>query len=141
MSDGNGLRPTFEIVVTAIWGLLMLPGLAMAALSPMLFDAPGSMNDPVAWTDALIVVSFPILCVLSIAATWIVWFWRRQRPARPVSYAQIAAACLPLIPIVYVVGAVVVETAGVVLSGQPLGLHSTVIHPVQSGPSTRPHHT
>jgi hypothetical protein len=41
MADGNALRPTFEIVVTAVWGSLTLPGLAMAALSPMFFDAPG----------------------------------------------------------------------------------------------------
>ena len=118
MSPG---KPTIAIVVTAVWGTLLLPGLLGAALSVMFFDAPGSMNNPAAWFNALVVVSFPVLCLLSIAATWIVW-----RTCAPRG-AQIAAACLPLIPVVYVAGAMVVETAGVLLSGQPLGLHSTTI--------------
>jgi len=121
MQSGDGRRPTLAIVVTAVWGVLLLPGLLGAALSPMFFDAPGSMDNPAAWINALIVVSFPILCLLSIAGTWMVWRLRAPGPA------QIVTACLPLIPIVYVAGAMIVETVGVLLSGQPLGLHSTII--------------
>jgi hypothetical protein len=106
---------------------LLIPGLVGAALSPMFFDAPGSMNDPAAWINALIVVSFPCLCIAAIAGAWIVWFWLKQRPTRFASYAQIALAALPLIPVAYVVAALLLETVGVLMSGQPLGLHSTVI--------------
>ncbi len=94
----------------------------------MFFDAPGSMNNPVAWINALIVVSFPILCFLSIGATWLFWLARKGRPAsRVASSAQVVLACLPLLPIGYVVVAMVVEIAGGLLSGQPMGLHSTII--------------
>jgi hypothetical protein len=120
-------RPTLAIVATAVWGALLIPGLVGAALSPMFFDAPGSMNNTSAWINALIVVSFPFLCLAAIAGTWIVWIWRKRRPTRFSSYAQIAVACLPLIPLVYVGAALVIETVGVLLSGQPLGLHSTII--------------
>ena len=34
---------------------------------------------------------------------------------------------LPLLPIAYFVAAMAIETAGVIFSGQPLGLHSTII--------------
>jgi hypothetical protein len=141
MADGNVPRPTLAISATAIWGVLMVPGLVGAALSVMFFDAPGSMNNRVAWVNALTVVSFPFLCIISIAGSWIVWLWHKRRPTRFSSYAQIGMACLPLIPVTYVVAALVVETAGVLMSGQPMGLHSTIIRPSQSGPPPRPHRT
>jgi hypothetical protein len=139
MADGDVPRPTLAIIATFIWGALTLPGLVGAALSVMFFDAPGSMNNPIAWLNALIVISFPCLCILSIAGSWIVWRGRKRRPSRFSSYVQIGVASLPLIPVTYVVAALVVETAGVILSGQPLGLHSTIIHPLPPGPSPRPH--
>ncbi|HEX3457042.1 MAG TPA: hypothetical protein VHR97_03725 [Candidatus Baltobacteraceae bacterium] len=121
-------RPTLAIIVTVVWGVFALPRLLAAALAPMFFDAPGSMNNPLAWINALIVVSFPVLCLLSIGATWLFWFARKGRaPSRAASSAQIALACLPLLPIGYVAIAMVLETAGVLLSGQPMGLHSTII--------------
>ena len=121
-------RPTLAVIVTVVWGVLALPGLLAAALAPMFFDAPGSMNNPVAWLNALIVVSFPVLCLLSIGATWLFRFARKRRaPSRAASSAQVVLACLPLLPIGYIVVAMVVETAGVLLSGQPMGLHSTII--------------
>ena len=121
-------RPTLAVIVTVVWGVLALPGLVAAALAPMFFDAPGSMNNPAAWMNALIVVSFPILCLVSIGATWLFWFARKGRPpSRAASSAQVVLAALPLLPIAYIAVAIVIETAGVFLSGQPMGLHSTII--------------
>jgi hypothetical protein len=127
MTDAAMPRPTLAVVVTAVWGFLLLPGLLGAALSPMFFDAPGSIENPAAWFNALIVVSFPALCLVSIGASWIVWVVRKRRPTRLASYAAVAAAALPLLPIAYFGAALAIETAGVVASGQPLGLHSTII--------------
>lgn len=117
---------TFVIVVTAVWGVLLLPGLLGAVLSPMFFDAPGSMQNPAAWINALIVLSFPSLCLLSIAGSWIVWSVQKHRPARTSRFA-IAVAALPVIPIAYVAVALFAGTIGLLFSGQPLGLHSTII--------------
>jgi hypothetical protein len=122
-------RPTLPIVVTIIWGILAVPGLLGAALSPMFFDAPGSMNNPAAWINAAIVVSFPCLCIISIVASWLVWRWHRRAATRSWSYAQIAAACLPLLPIGYFAAVLAIGTIGLLMSGQPMGLHSTVIKP------------
>lgn len=121
-------RPTLAIVATLVWGVLAIPGLLGAALSPMFFDAPGSMGNPAAWTNAAIVVSFPLLCIVSIAGSWLIWAtWRQRDPTRASLTGQIAIACLPLLPVAYLAVAMIVEMIGVVLSGQPMGLHSTII--------------
>ena len=120
-------RPTLPIVATVVWGLLLFPGLLGAALSVMFFDAPGSMSNPAAWTNALIVVSFPVLCLVSMAGSWIVWSVHRGRPRRHPAYAALAFALLPTLPIAYVAAAMTIQTVGVLTSGQPLGLHSTII--------------
>jgi hypothetical protein len=126
MDDAQPLRPTIAVIVSLVWGVLLLPGLLGAALSVMFFDAPGSINNPAAWMNALIVTSFPILCILSIAGTWIVFSWRKQHRAQGAG-AQIAIACLPLLPIAYIAAAMAIQTIGVLTSGQPLGLHTTII--------------
>jgi hypothetical protein len=119
-------RSTLPIVATAIWGVLLFPGLVGAALSPMFFDAPGSMNNPAAWINAMIIVSFPLLCLISIAGTWIAWSLRKRASVHA-PYAVLVLALLPALPIGYVAAATIVSTIGVLTSGQPLGLHSTII--------------
>ncbi len=108
--------------------MLLIPGLLGAALAPMFFDAPGAMNNPVAWINAGIIVSFPFLCCAAIAGSWIVWAARRNRePSKTSTAATIAVAALPLLPIGYVAIALAIETIGVMANGQPMGLHSTII--------------
>jgi hypothetical protein len=122
------MRPTIAIIASAVWGALLIPGLLGAALSTMFFDAPGSMNNPVAWINAGIVVSFPLLCLVAIAGSWVVWSARRNREASKASaVTSVAVASLPLLPVAYVVVAMAIETIGVIASGQPMGLHSTII--------------
>jgi len=120
-------RPALPIVATAIWGVLLIPGLVGAALSPMFFDAPGSMNNPAAWTNAMIIVSFPLLCLISIAGSWIAWSFRKRTGVVGPPYAALALALLPALPIAYVAAVTIIGTLGVLTSGQPLGLHSTII--------------
>ena len=92
----------------------------------MFFDAPGSMSNPAAYVNALIVVSFPLLCLVSIAGSWISWSVRKHRPGRP-SVAQVATAALPVLPIAYVAASLAIEMLSVLFSGQPMGLHETII--------------
>ena len=127
MAAENPAKPTLAIVVTVIWGILLIPGLLGALLSPMMFDAPGSMQNPAAWANMLIIVSFPCLCILSIIASWIVWRWHKRRATRVSSTAQVIAAVLPLIPVAYVVGALVIGTIAMFVRGEQPGLHTTII--------------
>ncbi len=138
MADRHA-HPTLPIVVSVVWGALLIPGLAGAALSVMFFDAPGSVENPVAWANALIVVSFPCLCIVAIVGSWIVWAWKKRAPSRFSTASAFALAGLPLLPVVYVAIALSAEVIGALASGQPMGLHSTVIHPARAGQSPRPH--
>jgi hypothetical protein len=124
--DSSAPRPVVAIIASIVWGSLLFPGLLGAALSPMFFDAPGSMNNPGAWINLQIVVLFPILCILSIAGSWLVWLLMKRSGAARTTLG-VAIAALPVLPIAYFVVAMVVETVGVLVSGQPLGLHSTII--------------
>lgn len=119
--------PLIAILASAIWGVLLLPGLIGALLSPMMFDAPGSVNNPVAWINALVIVSFPCLCIGSIAAVWIVYARHKRHATRATLAGQLVAAALPLLPILYFVVALIIGIALQLLSGQAPGLHSTVI--------------
>lgn len=127
MEETPAPRPILPLVATIVWGFLLFPGLVAAGLSVMFFDAPGSIDNPAAWANALIVASFPVLCLIAIAGSWIVWSAHRGRPRTHFPYAALAFALLPALPIAYIVAATAIETVGVLFSGQPLGLHSTII--------------
>jgi hypothetical protein len=119
--------PAIPIIATVFWGIGLLPGLIGALLSPMMFDAPGSMNNPVAWIDAGIVVSFPLLCIVSIASVWILYARHKRRPTKATSTGQLVAAGLPFLPILYFVVVMLAGMIWLVLTGQTGGLHETVI--------------
>ncbi|HVA33952.1 MAG TPA: hypothetical protein VNG31_07365 [Candidatus Baltobacteraceae bacterium] len=89
-------KPILPIVVSVVWGLLLAPGAFGALMSPMIFDSGESAR---AWTIFTLIVSFPILCVISIVASWLLWPLARSS-AMPMRYVSIAVACLPLVPIV-----------------------------------------
>jgi hypothetical protein len=127
VADQRAPQPLLAIVASVVWGLAFFPGLVGAALSVMFFDAPGSMENPAAWINAGIVASFPLLCLIAIAGSWIAWPLQKRRLAASPSLGQFALAGLPLLPIAYVVIAMILETLGLLVSGQPMGLHSTVI--------------
>ena len=116
-------RPIVPIVASGTWGLALPFGLVGALFSVMFFDAPGSMSNPAAWINALVVVSFPCLCAVAIPGAWMAWRLAKDRPSRASMTAQIAIACLPVLPIAYViVAAFIAPIVLALLSGQPPGL-------------------
>jgi hypothetical protein len=127
MEPDNPPKSTLAVVASVVWGVMLLPGLLGAALSPMMFDAPGSTSNPAAYVNVAIVLSFPLLCLVSIAGSWIVWQMRKGRPTRGLARAQAVVFCLPLVPVAIVVATMAIDTIGVLASGQPMGLHSTII--------------
>ena len=127
MTDNSEPKPFLAILASVVWGLAFFPGLVGAALSGMMFDAPGSMENPVAWINALIIVSFPLLCLVAIVGSWIAFPFQKRRSAISPSLGQLVVAGLPLLPIAYVVVLVIVGIIYGLLSGVSPGLHETVI--------------
>jgi len=97
-------EPGIPIAATIAWGVLVWPGLLMALFTPMMFDAPGSESNPQAWLMAGVVVSFPLLCGLSIAGSWIAWRITRRAASRAGVIVQAVFACLPVVHVLLLVG-------------------------------------
>lgn len=95
----NEHRPILATVVTIVWGLALFPGAAFAMMSPMMFDAPGSEKSHYVWMLFYCVLSFPVLCVVSIVASWIVFGRMSGSETALARVLPIAFACLPLIPV------------------------------------------
>ncbi|HET9030331.1 MAG TPA: hypothetical protein VFN49_09140 [Candidatus Aquilonibacter sp.] len=98
----NARGPGWPLAATILWGLLMLPGFVAAMMSPMMFDAPGSLEDRSLTTVAGAVVAFPLLCLVSIALTWAVWSATRERTGTEVTATLAACFALPVLPIVVI---------------------------------------
>ncbi|MFY9720756.1 MAG: hypothetical protein WAK16_14040 [Candidatus Cybelea sp.] len=102
MPDKRRPRPILAIAVTAVWGVLAVPGFLIAAVgAPMAFDAPGSDANPLVWVIVFGFVTFPVACVVSIIASWITWRMTKL---------PLAMACIPLLSIVTIVGAMALSS-------------------------------
>lgn len=67
-------RPALIIllVTTPLWGLLFLPATFLALMTTMIFDHPGE-DLCVIWTFAITIFTFPLICLISIATSWIAY--------------------------------------------------------------------
>lgn len=82
------------LIIETILGVpAVLMGGFAAMMSPMMFDAPGSMENPWVVTFFWSVVAFPVVCVLAILLGWIFYATRRYR-------AALWFSLTPIIPIV-----------------------------------------
>ncbi|HYL26984.1 MAG TPA: hypothetical protein VEW74_04055 [Candidatus Nitrosotalea sp.] len=115
-------RPTIPLIVTFVWGTLLIPGLLSLLFTPMMFDAPGSASNPMTYLMILFVLSFPVLCIISLIGTWVVFNVQTRSPEKSLAAPQIVVACLPLVPI----GIWIVQFI-FTIGTQPWGLHTTVI--------------
>jgi hypothetical protein len=81
-------------MIFASWavGLLGVLGIFPALLSVMLFDAPGSENQPATRLAAECIVMFPIACLFGLSVGWSVFRQGRERWA-------LAIVCTPLLVI------------------------------------------
>lgn len=79
-----------------IESVLALPAIAlgsvMALMSPMMFDAPGSTNNPPVILLFLSTLSFPVVCLLGMISAWVTFGMRQNRGAFWLSL-------LPILPI------------------------------------------
>ena len=81
---------------TAFWWLAALPGAAIAVMTPMMFDAPGSTENQPLIVTALLIVSFPVLAALCPVLAWIAYARSWYRATR----ALILAPILPVLGVV-----------------------------------------
>lgn len=80
------------IVTTLLFAVGGVLGVIPALFSPMMFDAPGSTENPFTVALFLSVISFPVVSLLSIVISWLLYAFDRPRAAW-------LLALTPLIPI------------------------------------------
>ena len=54
------------ILITVCWGIALIPAIVAAPFSVMIFDAPGSPESTERWVSFAMVMSFPVLIVISV---------------------------------------------------------------------------
>jgi hypothetical protein len=93
----KGSRGTLILLIisTIVFGLMIIPGVWIAAWSVMLFDAPDSTGNVFLITFFTSIVSFPVMCLFSFSA-WIFYFFRKYKISAIVSL-------LPLVSVVLVI--------------------------------------
>jgi hypothetical protein len=83
----------YLIVATVLLVITGFVGFAPAMMSPMMFDSPGSDEDPATLLLFSSMVSFPAVCLLAIPLAWIVHVFQKHRLA-------IFCTLLPLVNLV-----------------------------------------
>lgn len=103
-ASGRRRRPSRRVtaivvsVATVLWLAASLVVGVMVMFLPMIFDAPGSMEQPGTVTFAASVALFPPICWLAIVLAWV--FFALHRPV-----ASLLSTGLPLLPLAVAAGA------------------------------------
>lgn len=95
----------FLNLMSILWCVLSIPGCLFALMSPMMFDAPGSEKLIAMQLAFWSVLTFPLMCLVSVIGMWM-FYGRGQTTA-----ANVAAA-LPCVNVLVVVVLCVMETIG-----------------------------
>ncbi|HEY9764065.1 MAG TPA: hypothetical protein V6D07_16150 [Trichocoleus sp.] len=61
----------FLFVATVILVIGAVVGVFPAVMTPMMFDSPGSLENPATVIFALSVATFPIVCILAVILSWL----------------------------------------------------------------------
>lgn len=75
------------VLATAACCALAVAGAILAVFTPLVFDAPGAMLNPMAWLGFGMGAGFWIVCLLAPLRAWIEW----KRGREPIAWAAMAA--------------------------------------------------
>ncbi len=82
---------TLLIVTTILWVPLGVLGILGSFVSLFMFDAPGSGNNLFLYGVVACMVSLPVMCVLSIATSWILYRFQKYKAARYVAFLPLCS--------------------------------------------------
>jgi cytochrome bd-type quinol oxidase subunit 1 len=100
MTDAPRSGPIVPIVASVVWGVLFFAGLLAAMMSPMMFDDARALSNPRVISMFVGVVSFPVLCLVSIVATWFAWRFTRDATVPRRRRLPLLMAALPIVSLV-----------------------------------------
>ena len=105
-------RPAAKPIPWMLLGMIAATGVCVVAagfgvvgaiMSPMVFDAKGSVLNPIAWLAFLLVISFWAICLIGPFVSWVFWMRRDvQRAwacmAVPLTWGVLTLAVLQFLP-------------------------------------------
>ena len=97
---------------TIIIGVIWIPSLMLAGLSGMMFDAPGSDKNPLLWFFFFSFLAFPVLCVASVIASWLLFAHGRHTAASFIAVIPAVYAAPFLIVVALCPPVLILEVAG-----------------------------
>lgn len=83
----RGGRLLLLVLATLGSCVLAVAGAIAAIFTPLVFDAPGSLLNPLAWLGFVMGAGFWIVCLLAPLRAWIEW----RRGREPIAWAAMAA--------------------------------------------------
>ncbi|CAN5474832.1 hypothetical protein BH10PSE4_BH10PSE4_12470 [soil metagenome] len=96
-------RRLLLVLATATCGVLAAGGAVAAVFTPLVFDPPGALRNPVAWVGFVLGAGFWVVCLLAPLLAWIEW-GRGREPiawaamAAPLAWGAAALAALQFVP-------------------------------------------
>lgn len=95
---------TFWLTIATLASVVAaLPAALGALASPVVFDRPGSLFNPLAWFAFLLIITLWIVCILGPYAAWVSFMRRNSRLAwtfisAPPIWAGVMALALVFLP-------------------------------------------
>ena len=90
-------------LITVVWALAALIGAILAVFSPLVFDGPGNLGNPVAWLGFGLGALFWAVCMLAPLVGWMQWRKGKHTEAwaamaAPVAWGGLALTVLQFVP-------------------------------------------
>ena len=91
------------ILVTVAWSAAAVVGAILAVFSPLVFDRPGNLRNPVAWLGFMLGALFWAVCMLAPLIGWLQWRKGRRTQAwaamaAPAAWGALTITVLQLVP-------------------------------------------
>ncbi|MBU4434412.1 MAG: hypothetical protein PSX79_08855 [bacterium] len=90
-------------LITVAWTAVAAIGAILAVFSPLVFDGPGNMRNPVAWLGFVLGALFWAVCMIGPLVGWIRWRKGKRTEAwaamaAPAAWAALTITVLQFIP-------------------------------------------
>ncbi len=95
----------YLMITTGIFAAAGVLGFLPSMMAFMLFDAPGSENNPVIVTLFWAMVTFPVVCGLSVILSWYLYRVRQY-------FLACGVALLPLVNVIVGFAAIQIQSGG-----------------------------
>lgn len=91
------------ILVSLVWGVAAVIGAILAVFSPLVFDGPGNLRNPVAWLGFGLGALFWAVCMLAPLVGWMQWRKGRHTEAwaamaAPAAWGALTVTVLQFVP-------------------------------------------